>query len=115
MGELVFGQQCHVLHGLRMFEQRFAGRRQFIALGMLHEQRRAEAFLDGVDMPGHGGMRGFQALGGGEQAATALQLEKKPQVIPVEHIASRAWARRRCLKTHSGWVKTNIFKTKTNN
>ncbi len=22
---------------------------------------------------------------------------------------------RRCLKTHSSWVKTNIFKTKTNN
>ena len=76
-----------------MFEQCFAGRRQFIALGVLHEQRRAEAFLDGVDVPRHGGMRGFQALGGGEQAATALQLEKKPQVIPVEHIASIQSAR----------------------
>ena len=75
---------------------------------------------DGLDMPGHRGVRGFQALRSGEQAAAALQLKKKPQVIPVEHVASLSMVPGRvisthCLKTHSSWVKTNIFKTKTNN
>jgi len=71
-----------------LFEQGLAGRRQLIAVGVLHKQRGAEAFLDRLDMPRHGGVGGFQALRGGEQAAAALQLKKKPQVIPVEHSAS---------------------------
>ncbi|CNM87154.1 Uncharacterised protein [Mycobacterium tuberculosis] len=44
-------------------------------------------------MPGHGGMRGFQALRGGKQAAAALQLQKITQVIPVEHDTSIVRAR----------------------
>ncbi len=72
MGEFVFGQQRDVFHGFGVLEQRFAGRRQLIALGVLHEQRGAEAFLDGLDMPGDGGVGGFQALRGGKQAAAAL-------------------------------------------
>jgi hypothetical protein len=51
---------------------------------MLDEQRGAEAFLDGLDMPGHGGVGGVQALAavaGGRCAAT----REKPQVVPVEH------------------------------
>jgi hypothetical protein len=43
---------------------------------MLDEQRGAEAFFDGLDVPRHGGVGGVQASGGGQQAAAALQLEK---------------------------------------
>lgn len=83
---------------------------------MLDEQRGAEAFFDGLDMPGDGGVGGVQAAGGREQATAALQLKKEPQVVPVEHGLS-LWAivRKRCLKTHSGCAKTNILLTKANN
>lgn len=83
---------------------------------MLDEQRGAEAFFDGLDMPGDGGVRGVQTPGGGEQAAAALQLEKEPQVVPVEHgVSLSAMVNQGCLKTHSGCAKTNILLTKANN
>ena len=88
MGQFFFGQQRNVLHGFGMFEQCLARRRQFITLGVLHKQRGAEAFLDGLDMPGHGRMGGLQALGSGEQAPATLQFKEVSQVIPVEHVAS---------------------------
>ena len=77
-----------VFHGFGVFEQRFAGRGQFIALGVLDKQRGAEALFDGLDVPGHGGVGGVQTAGSGEQTPAALQFEKKPQVIPVEHESS---------------------------
>jgi hypothetical protein len=58
------------------------------------------------------GVGGVQTAGSGEQTPAALQLEKKPQVIPVEHDPS---LRQCCLKTHSGCAKTNILLTKANN
>jgi hypothetical protein len=79
---------------------------------MLDKQRRAEALFDGLDVPGHGSVGGVQTAGSGEQTPAALQLEKKPQVIPVEHEPSLMWG---CLKTHSGCAKTNILLTKANN
>ncbi len=78
MGEFVFGQQRDVFHGFGVFEQGFAGGRQLVALRVLYKQCGTEAFLDRLDVTGHGGMGGFQTLRGGEQAATALQLKKKP-------------------------------------
>ncbi|MCY1313789.1 hypothetical protein D9M70_643450 [compost metagenome] len=68
-----------------MLEQGLAGRRQFIALGVLNEQCSAQALLDIVDMPGHGAVGGVEAFSRGQQATATLQLEKKPQIIPVEH------------------------------
>ncbi|MNI96113.1 hypothetical protein D3C73_1545050 [compost metagenome] len=68
-----------------MLEQRLAGGRQFVALRVLHEKWCAQAFLDALDMPGNRAMGRVEPLGSAEQAATALQLEEKPQIIPVEH------------------------------
>ncbi|MNV94726.1 hypothetical protein D3C71_1895450 [compost metagenome] len=68
-----------------MLEQGLARGGQLVALGMLHEQRGPQALLDALDMPGHGAVGSVQALGGGQQAAAALQLEEKPQIIPIEH------------------------------
>jgi hypothetical protein len=55
---------------------------------MLDEQRSAEAFFNGLDVPRHGGVGGVQTSGRRQQTPAALQLEKKPQVIPVEHGSS---------------------------
>ncbi|MGS0546347.1 hypothetical protein ACU8WE_27900 [Pseudomonas parakoreensis] len=83
---------------------------------MLDEQCGAEAPFDGLNVPGDGGVSGVQASGGREQAAAALQLQKKPQVVPVEHgVSLSARVKPGCSKTHSGWVKTNILLTKADN
>lgn len=83
---------------------------------MLNKQRSAEAFFNGLDVAGDGGVGGVESAGGGEQAAAALQFEKKPQVVPVEHGGSlSAIVYECCLKTHSGCAKTNILLTKANN
>ncbi|MNE72887.1 hypothetical protein D3C80_1688660 [compost metagenome] len=85
-----------------MLEQGLPGRRQFVALGMLNEQRGAQTLLDIVDMPGHGAVGGVEAFGRGQQPAAALQLEKKPQIIPVEHaFPCESGVHGRCVKTHS--------------
>ncbi|MNV51032.1 hypothetical protein D3C71_1430690 [compost metagenome] len=88
LGDFLLGQQRHVLHRLGVFKQRLARRGHLVTLGMLDEQRRTEALFDGLDVPRHGGMGGVQATGSREQTPAALQFEKKPQVIPVEHESS---------------------------
>ncbi|CAI8857219.1 hypothetical protein EMIT0232MI5_20219 [Pseudomonas sp. IT-232MI5] len=116
LGDLFLRQQRHVFHRFSMLKQRLPRWGHFVALRVLDEQRGAEAFLDGFDVAGDGGVGGVEAAGGGEQAAAALQLEKKPQVVPVEHgvsLSAKVYAG--CLKTHSGCAKTNILLTKANN
>jgi len=85
LGDLFLHQQGDVFHGLGVLEQRFAGRGQFVALGVLDEQCGAQGLLHRLDVPGHRGVGGVQPSRGGQQAAAALQLKKEAQVIPVEH------------------------------
>ncbi|MNZ55405.1 hypothetical protein D3C78_733310 [compost metagenome] len=72
LGNLFLGQQCDVFHGFGMFEQRLAGGRQFVTLGVLNEQGSTQALLDIVDVPGHGAVGSVEALGRGQQATAAL-------------------------------------------
>ncbi|MNV57108.1 hypothetical protein D3C71_1494220 [compost metagenome] len=85
LGDFFLRQQGDVFHGLGVLEQRMAGRGQFVTLRVLHEQCGAQALLDAFDVSGHGAVGGVEALGGRQQTATALQLEEKPQIIPIEH------------------------------
>lgn len=116
LGDFFLRQQRDVFHRFGVLEQGLSRRGHFIALGVLDEQRRAEAFLDRFNMPRHCRVGGVEPARGSEQAAAALQLEKKAQVVPVEHGRSlSAVVTSGCLKTHSGCAKTNILLTKANN
>ena len=72
LGDFLLGQQRDVLHGFGVLEQRLAGRCQLVTLGMLNEQRGAEAFFDGLDVPRDGGVGRVQASGCGQQTSAAL-------------------------------------------
>ena len=90
LGDFFLCQQRNVFHRLGVLEQRLPGRGQFVPLRMLHEQRCAQMVFDGLNVPRHRAVGGIEAFGGGQQAAAALQLQKIPQVIPVEHECPRA-------------------------
>jgi hypothetical protein len=97
-----------------MLEQGFAGGGQFVALGMLHKQRGAEAFLDRIDMRAHTAAVVFRRC-----AAVSRRPLRATRENTAGHSSRTAppllEPEPRCLKTHSSWAKTNIFKPKTNN
>ncbi|MNE35261.1 hypothetical protein D3C80_1290120 [compost metagenome] len=71
------------LHRFRLRQQIVSRLGQPIAGGLAHQQLRADAFLQRLQPPRHGGVIDAQAARGHGELAGPRQFEEKTQIVPV--------------------------------